>query len=417
MDVSTLMAGPRGRRFLLEFAVTSERRSGGHALSHAVFEADRALDPEPDRGARYVALVGDAPEESDARGEGGAPAEADVPDESGVPAEADAPGSAEPSFGEVAPRPEPIHARYLTTAKSLATTAAKALTATPLVDATWASLRGPLADAVDFARYWQPPEGTDVLLTREEMRTPLERVARHLLTSGALDWWTRSAADSEQVAMSWEDEGPATPLGGAHPSLAENRTTVTEAERRLARRAPADPVEAGSGEWWSAPSWPLWLPQSAGLAPDGSPIAPHLAEDAFGWERGMGNRLVVPEGVRVYEIGGAHDWAELCRRFPLEVTHHKRGDWFHTTGRDGAWVIPDWAEVAMEYDGVHLSIVGYLEAAGRALVVDARACTVLAGWDPDTTYWFTADVRYVGEPRTWIQRASDLDYWWEPAEG
>lgn len=408
MDVSTLMAGPRGRRFLREFAVTSERRSGGHALSHALFEADRALDPEPDRGVRYVALVADDAA-SEQRQTTSGDREATPGAEPGV-----APGLGGLATGEeggAATIPRRSSERDLIAA------AAAALTSTKLVDATWASVRGPLADAVDFARYWQPPEGSDVLLMREEMRVPLERVARHLAGSGALDWWDRGAAESDQVAMHWDGEPPIEPLGSAHPSLAEHRSTVVEEERRLRRRAPADPAKSGSGEWWSAPIWPIRAPRSAGLAPDGSPLAAHLVEDSLGWETGTGTRLVAPAGARVFEIAAASDWTMLCRQFPLDVSQHKRGDWFHTTGRDGAWVIPDWAEVAMEYDGVHLSIAGYLEAAGRALVVDARACTVLAGWDPDTTYWFTADVRYDGEPRTWIQRASDLDYWWEPAEG
>jgi len=65
----------------------------------------------------------------------------------------------------------------------------------------------------------------------------------------------------------------------------------------------------------------------------------------------------------------------LCAQFPLEVTALKRHDWYRTTGRDGSWVIPDWSQVAHDYDGVHLSIAGYLTAATtHTFAVDHRSC-------------------------------------------
>ena len=52
------------------------------------------------------------------------------------------------------------------------------------------------------------------------------------------------------------------------------------------------------------------------------------------------------------------------------------------------------ARADAEVDAVHLTVDAYLSAAGRALPVElpaggAPACTVLAGWDPDVTWWIS----------------------------
>ncbi|MGO3555043.1 MAG: hypothetical protein ACTINZ_06650, partial [Microbacterium gubbeenense] len=92
-------------------------------------------------------------------------------------------------------------------------------------------------------------------------------------------------------------------------------------------------------------------------------------------------------------------------------------DWRDTTGRDGPWVMPDWAAVAEEYDAVHLQVAAYLQAAGRALPVTDEAATVLAGWDPDATYWFTDRVRYVGKRTRWVMNDDDKRIRWERDSG
>ncbi len=60
------------------------------------------------------------------------------------------------------------------------------------------------------------------------------------------------------------------------------------------------------------------------------------------------------------------------------------------TGRAGTWLIPDWSAVAADWDAVHVSVAGYLTTATRALpVADGTAATMLAGWNPDQTWWLT----------------------------
>ena len=67
-------------------------------------------------------------------------------------------------------------------------------------------------------------------------------------------------------------------------------------------------------------------------------------------------------------------------------------------------MIPDWSAVARHVDGVHLSVRGYLRTAGRAIAVDEERASVLAGWDPDRTFWFCPT------------RAGDDLFTWEECE-
>jgi hypothetical protein len=138
------------------------------------------------------------------------------------------------------------------------------------------------------------------------------------------------------------------------------------------------------------------------------PEALGLIEDQLGSERAV--TTAVGEPGRTYEVRGAGDWVALCRQFPLEVTASRRHDWFRATGVDRRWVIPDWSLVAEAWDAVHLSVVGYLTAAGRALPVDGDVATVVAGWHPDSTIWLRPVPDSGPDSRSWTL-SRDTDGW------
>src|SRR5699024_6384843 len=165
-----------------------------------------------------------------------------------------------------------------------------------------------------------------------------------------------------------------------------------------------------SGAWWSCP--PPELPSIARALVDGSPSGLWCVEDSLGWKAADARRLGAPAGLRICEIDSAEAWADLCARYPIEVTAQRRHDWYRATGRDGAWVIPDWASVADEYDAVHLQVQAYLSAAGTAIPVAERTATVIAGWGPDQTSWFTPNVRYLDETARWTLDESDEPTGW-----
>lgn len=87
-------------------------------------------------------------------------------------------------------------------------------------------------------------------------------------------------------------------------------------------------------------------------------------------------------------------------RYPREVTASRGYDWREMTGRDGAWLLPDWLAVARDWDGVYLSIAGYLTASAFAIPA-ADAATVLIGWEPDETLWLNDVFTRVDRVGTW----------------
>ncbi len=259
-----------------------------------------------------------------------------------------------------------------------------------------------LAHAVDTSRPWQEPDGEDVLASLPEVTAALAPLAEHVMTASSTQWWSHGR-QVEQWAVDWRpaDDPAPLPRNPAQALSAWARGAHAE-EVRAVNERPLDPRANWSGTWWSFPQGTL---HTVGRVPLGL----NLIEDSFGWE----HATVIPvRGAgRTHEVRTEDDWVSLCREYPLDVTASRRHDWFRCTGHDGAWVIPDWERVAKRWDAVHLTVLGYLGGANRALRVDAMASTVLAGWNPDTTIWLTDAAREWEGPRQQWQRTTYRDTW------
>jgi hypothetical protein len=350
-----------------------------------------------------------------------------------------APGWRELSFaGSVEAGPQQLAAELgsLVTAADLRAASA-ATEETGLLEALRAS--------VDAAKYWQPADECDQVLARPEVADELGPVALAVTGLPAAAWWDSPLArDNQQFVAALDrdwvrpdgDAGPA--LSGAPDRLAAWRASTLEDERGAAHR-PADPAAPYSGHWWSSPAASGFVATSRSL-PGLPAVGLDLIEDGAGWCDVACWHLVPSAQARVYEIRGPRDWVGLVARYPLDVSKSRRHDWWRVTGLAGSWIIPDYAAVAADYDAVHLTIGGYLTTAGRAMAQgddehdgwvglagdaeqagellsaggaqpEASARTLLAGWDPDATYWLADVLTSAGPPVRWVNPHSEPLSW------
>jgi hypothetical protein len=343
---ASIADGPRGRRLCLELARALDERISRETLGLA-FE----LDPGRSTSRVVFAMAGTGPEEREPEPTGSVP-------------------SLVALLGEI-----------------------------DASAADGATVQEALSYSVDSARYWQEPDGEDVLAALPEVRAALAPIAAALDDRPDLAWWHADRREA-QWAIDWRDQADRAPLAGDPAAeLARWADAARADEIRSERERPSDPAAMVGGIWWSAPTT---LPSTTGELPDGRPAGLLLVEDALGWE--TATAIPVSGAGRTYEIRGPEDWAELCRRHPLEVTASRRHEWYRTTGRVRRWVMPDWQSVATEWDAVHLTTVGYLTAATRDIAVDGEASSVIAGWSPDATYWLSDVVHEVDGQRTFSRR-------------
>lgn len=354
-ETELLLAGPRGRRMCLQLAAELDPD-----VSTAVFRLGYELDPGKGTSTVMFGLM--SPEETN---------DGAKEDDAGVP---------------VAASPEEL---------------AAALFALDFSGLRNELIQPALEAAVDAARYWQAPDGEDVLAALPVIRKALVPLAVRVGTMPAMQ---HSAAPrgTEQWAIDWRGPDDPAPLGSApQRKLAQWGRNIRAEEMKW--KASARGLHSNwTGSWWS---FPLGLVGTVSRIP----AALNLIEDSLGWLDAT--TIPVRGAGRTYEIRTGEDWIALCRKFPLDVTASRRNDWFHVTGRDGRWLIPDWERVAGEWDAVHLTVAGYLSSAGRALDVDEEWASVIAGWDPDRTIWLTDVVREIDSPRQHWHRAQHGDAW------
>ena len=266
-----------------------------------------------------------------------------------------------------------------------------------------------LTSTVDSALYWQEPRD-DAVLASVPVLPSLRPIAQFLSSHQATGWWSNALATGDQNRVHWLDESPSVQpqFLDAAGKLQRWKQAAVEDERRSASR-PRDPAAPVSGAWWSIPALVQLVTSTSTVPMTGYPAGLALVEDGFGWEHARVNAIDVIRVPRVYEITGPSAWTALVARYPLTVTLSKRHDWWRATGLDVEWVMPDWLAVAEDFDTVNLTVFGYLTTAGQALLAGS-AHTVLAGWNPDQTYWLADVVRQVGWQVQW-RRAGDLAWW------
>jgi aldose 1-epimerase len=142
--------------------------------------------------------------------------------------------------------------------------------------------------------------------------------------------------------------------------------------------------------------------------------------------------VTIRPSARVLEIVTPQDWHELARRYPCQATHR-----FNLSCPDTPWgvhegqVVPDWHQVATDWDGVHITPWAYLTAT-QVRVHSDIGWTEPWAWDGAHTVWldwmfdsvedvppiteeigggprYSAQAFNFGDPDGWLQAAPGVE--------
>jgi hypothetical protein len=246
--------------------------------------------------------------------------------------------------------------------------------------------------------FWGNERDYDRLLVAatDDLRT----VADALIGSPATQWWWDDVVrDDQRFARCATDHGTGPPRGEQvfeQVKKAGKKLRTEEFDARARHPSPTDVPQNASGHWWSIPIPGFWTSRAVSPVP-----ALHLVcAEETGGERVVVWSLRVASDARVFEIRAPADWARLVEIAPVDVTMSRLGDWRSWTGHEGPFYLPDWRVVAERFDGVHVTVGGYLTARSVAIPV-ADGYSVLAGWDPDATLWLRDVIQAVERVGEW----------------
>jgi hypothetical protein len=261
-----------------------------------------------------------------------------------------------------------------------------------------------LSAAVDFASYCQEPDAEDRGFARQAACEAMRPVAAAVVAAAArladVHWWTEPVDAARQRCVQFLDETPLPePALTGTTGLSRAWLADTRADE-LSARDGEDPDAACADQWWSSPEHSRLPVTTRELASLGA-VGLSMAENWVAQQSARCWPVAVRNDARIYEISGPDQWVELVDRYPLDVSRSRRHDWRRATGLSGRWLIPDYAAVAADWSAIHLSVAGYLTTAGIALRADGGAGTVLAGWDPDATWWLNDVLSFTGPAEDW----------------
>ncbi|UNZ16099.1 hypothetical protein [Streptomyces sp. 891-h] len=223
-------------------------------------------------------------------------------------------------------------------------------------------------------------------LAAEELRP----VAEALAASPGAGWWWDPVDRTDQRQLVWGEPARREGSGLAGVEKAMRRDMARErVAHKKGRRGRPRPGERNLGAtWWSAPDFAenTWTTGARGGLP--ALELGHFIDTFTPFEESTATvgSLRIGEHARVAEIRGPRDWRELVTRFPRDVSGTHDGEWRDWGDVDGPWYLPDWEALAEHYDGVHVTVGGYLSSCGLAQPVH-DGYTMLAGWVPDATVW------------------------------
>jgi hypothetical protein len=265
-----------------------------------------------------------------------------------------------------------------------------------------------LAEVAEGAGYWGGyPAGADPLdnpVLQPALRAMAARLSR---AEGCRWWWSRIDRPAQGYVQWTERDGPAPVLGQAADVLRNVSAEDDERERSMHRYRRRRAGKGPHGEWWIHP-----FPGAISTTRRAGRLGALLLagqEDGFGDTEAAVWPLAVSDTARIFEVDSPRAWQELVSGYPRPATSSYRHTWAWT-GWDGDWLAPRWSAIARDWDAIHLTVAGYLSTAGSPLPVGIGR-TMLAGWNPDQTYWLTDVLTHGGQAQAWHNDSGDPIGW------
>ena len=104
----------------------------------------------------------------------------------------------------------------------------------------------------------------------------------------------------------------------------------------------------------------------------------------------------IEDSARVREIASPEDWHSLCVSYP-------RVNQDPNSPAGAGTLSPDWARVATQWDGVHLTFMALLTAP-FVRHSSAAGTTMLWSWDTEGTMWLPGEFLRAGAPLAALDR-------------
>lgn len=188
----------------------------------------------------------------------------------------------------------------------------------------------------------------------------LRPLAEAILSEPGTGWWFGPLDRASQL-VAW---GP----GGAPPPA------DSEA---LPRPSPPDRPPTAWECYAQKPEWGLYTSTAFGDLSAAVIGAAECAGDLGPLELPFPRYLLrVSSTARIYEVDSPDAWRRLCLAYPAP----DRGS------LTGGLVVPDFAAVARDWDGVHVTLGGLLTA-DQVQLDGPEGPTALQGWDTEATVW------------------------------
>lgn len=214
----------------------------------------------------------------------------------------------------------------------------------------------------------------DVLLAA--CRSELTQVAQNLAARPGLHWWSHPVDREHQY-------------GYLHDGAAGTHTAASVVEGAAA-------ALNQSSVWWVSPGHTLTT--SRGPVFGSACVVAGATDDH--WllnERDSLWSVHVDGEARVFEVHSRDDWSDLVTTYPYAAPNMETFGWGDKSSTSAQLLIPNWAEVAKDWDGVHVSVAGYLNAAYTPISLRPGRYALLAGWHPDGTVWLTDKAQSGGQ--------------------